>query len=54
MMLSAMREEALFNIAYGSIMGQLREKVKELRCRTGWPQEDMAQEMDVSLSTVQR
>ena len=35
-------------------MKELREKVKELRKRKGWPQEDMAREMGVSLSTIQR
>jgi transcriptional regulator with XRE-family HTH domain len=36
------------------IMKELREKVRELRKRKGWPQEDLAREMGVSLSTVQR
>ncbi len=35
-------------------MERLKEKVKELRKKMGWAQEDMAREMDVSLSTVQR
>ena len=35
-------------------MEQLREKVKELRRRKGWVQEDLAREIAVSLSTVQR
>ena len=35
-------------------MEQLRERVKELRRRKGWAQEDLAREIDVSLSTVQR
>lgn len=35
-------------------MEQLREKVKELRKKKGWSQEDMAHEVGVSLSTVQR
>jgi len=35
-------------------MEQLREKVKELRKKMGWVQEDLAREIDVSLSTVQR
>jgi len=35
-------------------MKQLREKVKELRKQSGWAQEDMAREICVSLSTVQR
>ena len=35
-------------------MEQLKEKVKELRKKKGWAQEDLAQEIGVSLSTVQR
>lgn len=35
-------------------MEHLREKVKELRVKRGWAQEDLAREMGVSLSTVQR
>lgn len=35
-------------------MNQLREKVKELRKKRGWAQEDLAREISVSLSTVQR
>ena len=35
-------------------MKELKEKVRELRKRKGWAQEDMAREMGVSLSTVQR
>lgn len=35
-------------------MNQLKEKVKELRKRKGWAQEDLAREISVSLSTVQR
>ena len=37
-----------------SDMTQLQEKVKELRRRMHWAQEDLAREIDVSLSTVQR
>jgi len=37
-----------------SRMEGLREKVKELRKKKGWAQEDMAREIGVSLSTVQR
>ncbi len=33
---------------------RLREKVKELRRKRGWAQEDLAREISVSLSTVQR
>jgi len=35
-------------------MKQLKEKVKELRQKRGWAQEDLAREIGVSLSTVQR
>ncbi len=35
-------------------MKGLKEKVKELRKRKEWVQEDLAREMGVSLSTVQR
>jgi DNA-binding transcriptional regulator YiaG len=35
-------------------MIQLQEKVKELRRKMGWAQEDLAREIGVSLSTVQR
>ena len=35
-------------------MEYLKEKVKELRRRRGWAQEDLAREIGVSLSTVQR
>ena len=35
-------------------MEGLREKVRELRRKKGWAQEDLAREMGVSLSTIQR
>jgi len=35
-------------------MERLKEKVKELRAKKGWAQEDMAREIGVSLSTIQR
>lgn len=35
-------------------MEQLREKIRALRQRMGWSQEDLAREIGVSLSTVQR
>ena len=35
-------------------MEALKEKVREPRRRKGWLQEDLAREMGVSLSTVQR
>ena len=36
------------------IMEGLREKVRQLRKKKGWAQEDLAREMGVSLSTIQR
>jgi transcriptional regulator with XRE-family HTH domain len=36
------------------IMKELKEKVRELRRIRGWAQEDLAREMGVSLSTIQR
>ena len=35
-------------------MELLSEKVKELRKKKGWTQEDLAREIGISLSTVQR
>ena len=35
-------------------MKELKEKVRELRKRKEWAQEDLAREMGVSLSTIQR
>ena len=35
-------------------MERLSERLKELRKKKGWTQEDMAREVNVSLSTVQR
>ena len=35
-------------------MEQFEEKVRKLREKKGWAQEDLAREIDVSLSTVQR
>ena len=35
-------------------MENLSARVKELRRKRGWAQEDLAREIDVSLSTVQR
>lgn len=35
-------------------MEQLSKKIRELRKRMGWVQEDLARQIDVSLSTVQR
>ena len=36
------------------IMKELKERVRELRKRKAWAQEDLAREISVSLSTVQR
>lgn len=33
---------------------EFSQRVKELRKKMGWAQEDLAREIDVSLSTVQR
>ncbi len=38
----------------GADVEQLQQKVKALRDKMGWAQEDLAREIDVSLSTVQR
>jgi transcriptional regulator with XRE-family HTH domain len=35
-------------------MNELKEKVRALRKKRGWAQEDLAREMGVSLSTIQR
>ena len=35
-------------------MDKLQEKLKTLRHKMGWSQEDLARELNVSLSTVQR
>ncbi len=35
-------------------MEQLQQKVKALRHKMGWAQEDLARKINVSLSTVQR
>lgn len=35
-------------------MDKLQQKVKELRDKKGWTQEDLAHKISVSLSTVQR
>ncbi len=35
-------------------MEHLKERIKELRKKRGWTQEDLARKIDVSLSTVQR
>jgi len=35
-------------------MDEFRQKIKSLRRKMGWTQEDLARKIDVSLSTVQR
>ena len=35
-------------------MDKFQERVRKLREKKGWAQEDLAREIDVSLSTVQR
>jgi transcriptional regulator with XRE-family HTH domain len=35
-------------------MNELKEKVRALRKKKAWAQEDLAREMGVSLSTIQR
>jgi transcriptional regulator with XRE-family HTH domain len=35
-------------------MDRLQEKLRELRTKKAWTQEDLAREVNVSLSTVQR
>lgn len=35
-------------------MKELKERVRELRRKKGWAQEDLAREIGVSLSTIQR
>jgi len=37
-----------------AIVEQLKEKVRALRKKMGWTQEELAREIGVSLSTVQR
>lgn len=41
-------------MAYGRYMKHFSQKVKELRKRMGWAQEDLARQINVSLSTIQR
>ena len=44
----------LFNVVSEDKMEGLGKKVRELREKKDWAQEDLAREIDVSLSTVQR
>lgn len=56
----AVPDDTLFNIAlevyyrYRGIMETFQEKVRALRVKRGWSQEDLARQIEVSLSTVQR
>jgi hypothetical protein len=38
----------------GAMMEKLQQKVKALRLKKGWAQEDLARQINVSLSTVQQ
>ena len=51
--LDTVQGETLFSTAYVRFMEQFRKKVKELRKKMDWAQEDLAREIDVSLSTAQ-
>ena len=42
------------NELQSALLEHLAARVKELRKKKGWAQEDFAREIDVSLSTVQR
>lgn len=46
--------ETSFTIVCEVLMEGFKEKVKALRQKRGWSQEDLARETGVSLSTVQR
>ncbi len=47
--LGAMQDETLPDMAYVSYIEQFKKKIKELREERGWTQEDLAQEMGISL-----
>ena len=49
-----MSGETLLDTDNGRDVKQLSGKLKELRKKMGWVQEDLAQQIGVSLSTVQR
>ena len=46
--------DATYGITRRAKMKDLQQKVKELRVKMRWTQEELARVMDVSLSTVQR
>jgi len=53
--LATVSEKIPPDVARGAmLMERLNEKVRKLRKKKGWAQEDLAREIDVSLSTVQR
>jgi len=50
----ALQSDACNALLKGMVMENLRQKVKRLREKRKWTQEDLAHEIGVSLSTVQR
>lgn len=51
--ISAMLRKIAFKVK-GVNVEHLQEKLKTLRAKMGWAQEDLARQISVSLSTVQR
>ena len=49
-----MRSDATITEILEAKLPSLQEKLKELRRKMGWAQEDLAREIGVSLSTAQR
>ena len=49
-----MSDDAVVTTFCGGGSMQLQSKLKELRAKRGWSQEDLAREVGVSLSTIQR
>ena len=54
MLFYATQGKVICDTASGARMGLLQERVKQLREKMGWAQEDLAREIGVSLSTIQR
>ena len=53
--INAVLDETFPDMVYGvTLMEQLSQKVRELRKKAGLTQEDLARQLEVSLSTVQR
>ena len=53
--INAVLDETFPNMVCGvTLMEQLSQKVRELRKKAGLTQEDLARQLEVSLSTVQR